>query len=64
MKKNIAFIFFHKFFDFFNCIEKDIIWRLLNIKDFIGKVIEKTQMKIIKEYTMFINSITKLKIKK
>ena len=39
--ENIASILLDKFFDYFNCMEKNVIWWSFNIKDLIYKRTKK-----------------------
>lgn len=64
VRDDIAFILYDKFFDYFNCIKKDTVCWLFNIKDFIYKKIRRLHIWTKNEYIIFTDIINKPNIKK
>lgn len=60
--KSIVFILLDKFFNYFNCIEEDIVWWSFRRNDFIDKSKEKKEIWTKKKYTLFIGIMIRSEI--
>lgn len=62
--KGIAFMPPDKFFDYLGHVEKDLIWWSFEIKDLFGGLPGDIYIWTKDEYTIFINMLSRLKMKR